>query len=191
MTARSENPGNSRKRAVSSRPGEWYELLQSFVILLVSVILVFTFLGRVTEVVGTSMVPTLQNGDRLWVSGLGYRPSQGDIVVLTRFDFMDEALVKRIIAVGGQTVYIDYSQGTVSVDGVVLDEPYLNEKMLEPGYRNNSTITVPEGDVFVMGDNRNHSMDSRSVELSVVDERCILGRAQLVLFPLSRFGPVK
>jgi signal peptidase I len=187
LSPRYDRPGTGS----SARSGELYELLQSFVLLLIFIILVFTFLGRVTEVVGISMVPTLRDGDRLWVSGMGYHPARGDVVVLTRFDFMDEALVKRVIAVGGQTVDIDYARGTVSVDGVVLDEPYINGRMLEPGYNNISSITVPEGSVFVMGDNRNESMDSRYVELSVVDERCILGHAVMVLFPLNRIGIVK
>lgn len=190
MSARETGTKSGRKRELPLSQSEAYDLLQSFVLLLVFIVLIFTFLGRVTEVVGISMVPTLRDGDRLWVSGVGYHPSQGDIVVFTRRDFMDDALVKRVIAVGGQTVEIDYAHGTVAVDGNLLEESYLCERMLEPEYKNSSFFTVPEGAVFVMGDNRNHSMDSRYVELSVVDERCILGRALLVVFPVTRFGLV-
>lgn len=180
--------GGSRQSAPSRMSWELYDLSQTLVCLLLLFILCFTFLGRTTQVVGTSMVPTLHNGDRLIIYSLGYRPKQGDIVVLTKKNFLDEAIVKRVIAVGGQTVRIDYSTGTVSVDGTTLNEPYINELMTEPGYENIQTLTIPEGSVFVMGDNRNHSMDSRYVQLSSVDDRYILGHAVFTLFPFSRLG---
>ena len=124
---------------------------------------------------------------------MGYEPEQGDIVVLnkTTADFLEgEAIVKRVIAVGGQTVDIDYDAGTVAVDGQVLDEPYIHEAMLCPTYENQTHIEVPEGSIFVMGDNRNHSSDSRDVTLGTVDERYVLGRAVCVLLPFQNFGMI-
>ena len=98
--------------------------------------------------------------------------------------------VKRIIAVEGQTVDIDYQTGTVYVDGEALDEPYLNEPMEEPWYEDLTSVTVPEGSVFVMGDNRNHSNDSRDVTLGTVDTRYLLGKAEFICFPFSDFGRI-
>ncbi|HIT56492.1 MAG TPA: signal peptidase I [Candidatus Galloscillospira stercoripullorum] len=165
--------------------------LQAFVAVLCALVLVFSFLGRVIVVDGSSMVPTLHHGDLLLLQGIGYTPEQGDIVVLTKeFQNVDTPIVKRIIATGGQTVHIDYSTSTVYVDGVALDEPYINELMRMPMGETITDVTVPEGSVFVMGDNRNNSSDSRVPELGTVDERYILGEVLLVLFPFQNFGIV-
>ena len=144
---------------------EAYEWLQILIVALVTIILVFTFVGRITPVVGESMLPTLHEGDVMLIRDIGYTdPQPGDIVVLTKeFDAARGPIVKRIIAVEGQTVDIDYQTGAVYVDGEALDEPYLNEPMEEPWYEDLTSVTVPEGSVFVMGDNRNHSNDSRSI----------------------------
>ena len=160
---------------------------------LVTIILVFTFVGRITPVVGESMLPTLHEGDVMLIRDIGYTdPQPGDIVVLTKeFDAARGPIVKRIIAVEGQTVDIDYDAGTVAVDGQVLDEPYIHEAMLCPTYENQTHIEVPEGSIFVMGDNRNASTDSRDSRLGMVDERYILGHVQSVVFPISDFGTVK
>ena len=166
-----------------------YFWLQALVMALVALILLFTFVGRIIGVDGSSMYPTLHDRDMLLLQSVGYTPRQGDVVVLTKaFRDVDGPIVKRVIAVGGQTVDIDYAAGTVSVDGEVLDEPYINEAMLPPSYANQTHIEVPEGSIFVMGDNRNHSSDSRDVALGVIDERYVLGRAVCVLLPFQRFG---
>ena len=173
-----------------------YFWLQALVMALVLLILTFTLVGRVIGVDGHSMEPTLHNKDMLILQSIGYEPKQGDVVVLTKaFGSVDGPIVKRIIAVGGQTVDIDYDAGTVTVDGQVLDEPYINhsEVMQEPNYpvEDITSITVPEGSIFVMGDNRNHSTDSRSVDLGVVDNRYVLGKALWVVLPFSSFGAVE
>lgn len=166
-----------------------YFWLQALVMALVALILLFTFVGRIIGVDGSSMYPTLHDRDMLLLQSVGYTPRQGDVVVLTKaFRDVDGPIVKRVIAVGGQTVDIDYAAGTVSVDGEVLDEPYINEAMLPPSYANQTHIEVPEGSIFVMGDNRNHSSDSRDVALGVIDERYVLGRAVCVLLPFQHFG---
>ena len=170
-----------------------YFWTQALVMALVALILVFTLVGRVIGVVGNSMVPTLHWNDLLLLQSIGYTPKQGDVVVLRKEAFMAEPIVKRVIATGGQHVQVDYSSGTVSVDGVVLDEPYINETMARPSDPDMaiSDVVVPEGSIFVMGDNRNHSSDSRHQRLGTVDERYVLGKVLCVIFPLSSFGPVE
>ena len=171
--------------------------LQALVVALVALTVVFTFFGRIVVVVGQSMEPTLSNGELLIIQSVEYEPRQGDIVVLNKYtsSVLDgDAIVKRCIATEGQTVEIDYVTGTVTVDGVVLDEPYIKEAMRDPGLVNSNmtitSVTVPEGSIFVLGDNRNNSTDSRHVQVGTIDERYVLGKAVLVLFPLDRIGPI-
>ena len=161
-----------------------YEWTQALVCSVLAVVLLFTFVVRLIGVDGHSMVPTLQDGDRLlvlnslWDDGYQY----GDIVVLRKDTFMEEPIVKRVIATEGQTVDIDFAAGDVYVDGELLEEDYINE----PTYVEEGTefpLTVPEGSIFVMGDNRNHSSDSRSSDLGTVDTRYVIGRAVFLLFP--------
>ncbi len=172
-----------------------YYWLQALVVVMVTLIVVFTFFGRIIGVVGHSMDPTLADGEILLLQSIGYTPEQGDIVVLNDYAasvLEGKAIVKRVIAVGGQTVKIDYDAGMVSVDGQVLDEPYILEPMRDPALLNShmsiTEVTVPEGHIFVMGDNRNNSTDSRHNEVGVIDQRFVLGRAIVVLFPLNRIG---
>ena len=168
-----------------------YFWLQALVMVLTVLILIFTFVGRIIVVDGISMEPTLYHGDLLLLQSVGYTPKQGDVVVLTKeFDAADGPIVKRVIATGGQHVVIDYDAGTVTVDGEVLDEPYINEFMVDPGMDSIHDVVVPEGSIFVMGDNRNHSSDSRNVTLGAVDERYVLGRALWVFFPFQDFGAI-
>ena len=170
-----------------------YFWTQALVMALVALILVFTLVGRVIGVVGNSMVPTLHWNDLLLLRSIGYTPEQGDVVVLRKESFMAEPIVKRVIATGGQHVSIDYATSTVTVDGVELEEPYINEWMGYP-IDTDMTITdvvVPEGSIFVMGDNRNHSSDSRSERLGTVDTRYVLGRVLCILLPFDHFGAVE
>ena len=167
-----------------------YFWLQAAVSALVCILLLFTFVGRGVGVVGSSMVPTLHEGDMMLVRSLGYTPKNGDVVVLTKRTFMEEPIVKRVIATGGQTVSIDYASNTVYVDGVALQEPYINEPMLDPSSSTMSIteVEVPEGYLFVMGDNRNASTDSRDVRVGLIDQREVLGQAVMILLPFSDFG---
>ena len=166
--------------------------LQALIAALVAITLIFTFVGRLTPVDGSSMEPTLWHGDMMLVQTLGYTPRQGDVVVLTKaFDAAEGPIVKRVIAVGGQTVEIDYDRRMVYVDGAPLDEPYLRTAMEPPTYPNQTWVHVPQGSVFVMGDNRNRSSDSRDVTLGPVDTRCIIGGARFVILPFRDFGAIR
>lgn len=181
---------------------EWLELLA---IVLVIIVTLFTFVVSIVGVDGSSMYPTLHNRDLMLVQRIAYTPQQGDVIVLRKDNtFANQALVKRVIATGGQTVYIDYDANTITVDGEVLEEPYLNYEFddlygsdymadrvdLDPQYVNQE-FTVPEGCVFVCGDNRNHSSDSRVAQLGMVDERYVIGRVLMVFFPFADFGLVR
>ncbi|MGI6012786.1 MAG: signal peptidase I [Oscillospiraceae bacterium] len=159
-----------------------YDWMQSIVMAMVVCIIVFTFFVRIVGVVGRSMVPTLQNGDKLIVSNVGYTPERGDIVIIRKDTFMEEPIVKRVIAVAGQEVSINFERGIVYVDGIAQEEPYINELTQEPEDFH-EPITVPENCVFVMGDNRNHSTDSRTESLGCVDVRYIIGKVHGILYP--------
>ena len=166
---------------------EWYEALISAALVLV---LIFSFFFRIIQVDGRSMVPTLANGDKLIVWGAGYQPRRGDVVIVDSYTTYGKPLVKRVIAAGGDTVDINYSTGTVEVNGEVLQEDYI----AEPTYLGYDVVfpyTVPEGQLFVMGDNRNESLDSRSTYIGCIDERDILGKVLVRFLPLSDFGVIK
>ena len=171
--------------------GDLYIWLQAFVLISVAVVLCFAYLGRVVTVSGSSMEPTLHNGDMLLLRSGAGGVEQGDIVVLTQESFISEPIVKRVIATEGQTVVIDYTQNSVTVDGQRLRESYVVEVMAQPDFSDRvETVTVPEGEIFVMGDNRNHSADSRHPRLGTVDLRCVLGEAKAVLFPLGHLKTI-
>ena len=173
------------EEAAESRPGrDLYEWMQALVCSVLVVVLLFTFVVRLIGVDGHSMVPTLQDGDRLLVlNSILYDDYQyGDIVVLRKESFLAEPIVKRVIATGGQTVDIDFETGSVYVDGELLKEDYINElTFLEEGTE--FPLTVPEGSIFVMGDNRNNSNDSRDYRLGTVDTRYVIGKAVFLAFP--------
>ncbi len=188
------------EKAVKGR--DLYEWVQALVCSVLAVVVLFTFVIRLIGVDGHSMVPTLQHGDRLLVlnSMLYDDYRQGDVVVLRKDTFMEEPIVKRVIATAGQTVDIDFVSGTVYVDGAALEEPYINERTyLEEGTE--FPLTVPDGAIFVMGDNRNHSDDSRNDRLGTVDTRYVIGKVVFLLFPgpdettekrdWGRIGPVR
>ncbi len=166
---------------------ELYQTLQSLVWIVLAVIFLFTFVMRITMVDGASMENTLHDRNIVAVRSIAYTPKQGDIVVLTKESFREgQSIIKRVIATEGQTVDIDYSTSTVYVDGEALTEPYIKEYMRVPVFGDVvNHLTVPEGCIFVMGDNRNNSSDSRDPDIGVVDTRCVIGQAVAVVFPFS------
>ena len=162
-----------------------YEWVQAVVCSVLAIVLMFTFVVRIIGVSGQSMRETLQNGDKLLVlnSCLCGDYRRGDIVIFQKPEFENgELIVKRVIATEGQTVDIDFAAGQVFVDGEALEEPYIRElTWLDEGLK--FPITVPDGCVFVMGDNRNDSKDSRYEGLGPLDTRHIVGRAVLLVLP--------
>ncbi len=170
---------------------EAYDWIQCLMVALIICVVLFIFFIRVIDVSGASMNPTLLNGDKMVVSDLFYNPKAGDIVVFKTDNYdPDKALVKRIIATEGQEINIDFENGIVYVDGEPIEENYISE-LTNTKLDFIGPQTVPEGCVFVMGDNRNASTDSRKKEIGMVDERMILGKVYCVVFPLHELGWVK
>ena len=173
---------------------ELYDWARALVTAAIAVVLVFTLLVRVLGVDGDSMLPTLHDGEKLLVARLFTMPEQGDIIVFTQKGFRtmedkwskEEPLVKRVIATEGQTVDIDVKKGVVMVDEKPLNEPYNMPTHIK------GTISLPymvePGCVFVMGDNRDNSFDSRFQEIGAVDIRYILGKVLFRVLPVNRIG---
>ena len=169
---------------------EALDWLYCLVFAIVIVILICAFFARPIVVYGSSMVPTLEERNLVLINMLSGQYERGDVVVVRKASFMPTPIIKRVIATEGQTVDIDFTEGVVYVDGVALDEPYINAPTHEPEDFT-EPVTVPEGCVFVMGDNRNRSTDSRSARVGCLETQLILGKVFLRLTPLNKFGGMK
>lgn len=159
--------------------------LRSLALTFIAVILVFTFVARTANVNGSSMTNTLHDKDFMVLWSLFYAPKQGDIIA-ANCKKLDEVLVKRIIAVGGQEVNIDFSTGSVYVDGELLDEPYIRNLTINDEGAFNYPIVVDEGCYFCMGDNRQGSKDSRHPDVGLISREDILGKAVIRLYPFNK-----
>ena len=180
QTPSAESPASDTRREI-------YEWLQCIVIALVACVLIFVFVARIIDVKGVSMMQTLQDGDKVIITRLAGDYEYGDIVVLRAEGLRSEPIIKRVIATEGQTVDIDFAAGIVYVDGVALQEDYVNE-LTYTREDFSEPVTVPEGCIFVMGDNRNNSTDSRSDMVGCVDKRSVLGKAVFRLLPFRSIG---
>lgn len=164
-----------------------YDILRSVFISASILILIITFVFTMVIVDGRSMQHTLESGDKIIVTKMGYQPKDGDVIVVGKSeDGYSKPIVKRVIATEGQTLKIDFENQQVIVDGKVLDEPYISSETIE-GTAEIPEV-IPEGYVFVMGDNRYISMDSRYKDIGLVNVDDIVGKAVFVLFPFDRFG---
>ena len=166
-----------------------YEWLHTFVVAITFVVLILTFIFRLVDVDGESMMDTLHDADRLVVTNFLYKPDNGDIVVISHGQNLYKPIIKRVIATEGQSLKIDFQKGEVSVNGAVIDEPYIKALTTRQGDGEIPSV-IPEGMVFVMGDNRNHSTDSRFSSVGLIPESNIIGKAQFCLWPFDRFGKI-
>lgn len=180
----------NEKKAPAVMTSAWiFEWAGTIITALVVVVLLLTFVVRQVTVKGSSMTNTLKNGDRLVVTNFMYNtPQSGDIIVISHGNDYNEPIIKRVIATGGQSLSINYDTGEVVVDGVILDEEYIKGKTQQ--IRNPLEIpsVIPEGYVFVMGDNREGSLDSRSTEIGLIPLENIIGKAEFRIYPLDTFG---
>lgn len=178
---------------------EWGHCVISAVVI---VVILLTFVFRLVNIDGSSMLPTLVNRDKVIITNFFYEPKVGDIVVIPAGKYHDEPIIKRIIALGGQEVYINYETHEVYVDGVLLEEDYINSPTIHSLGEKELSLTVPEGRAFILGDNRGDSKDSRyfgvvsengEVITDLGEAKCIevddiIGKAQFVIFPFNHFG---
>lgn len=168
-----------------------YDWVEVFTVSVAIVILMLSFVARLARVEGNSMNMTLSNNDILIITNLGDEPKQGDIVVVQQLgSYFKNPLVKRVIAKGGQTIIFDFDEWSVTVDGVKLDEPYVNKKLgaMKRLDLQSNVVYVPEGYVFVMGDNRNESSDSRSNLVGFVRENEMIGKVVFRLLPMKKIS---
>ncbi len=200
MNTTEQDDKNTSKPFGMGLLGSLFDYLEIFALAIFIVLLVFSFCFRLCRVDGSSMNNTLFDNEYLVASSLFYEPDNGDIVVLHVVnDNYEGHLVKRIIAGEGQNVKIDITEGKVYIDGIEIFEDYVfvDGGVYNNGYFNGEFITVssenhliyevdvPEGKLFIMGDNRNHSMDSRSSVIGLVDKDCVLGKAVLRISPFG------
>lgn len=167
-----------------------FDILDSAKGAVVIVFVVFAFVLRPVSVDGMSMYPTLNDKDWVAVSSANQKFDYGDIVVINQPWDQRVPIIKRVIAKGGDTVFIDFQKREVFVNGNMLEESYIAEKTAL-FYDVEFPITVEEGKVFVMGDNRNDSLDSRSTKIGMIDERYILGKAEFRFLPMFKFDIYK
>ncbi len=182
QTEQAEQAEADDTRAAAEKCYDW---ISSLVGALVVVAFVFAFLFRIATVSGESMTDTLQNGDRIVMVSLFYRLDRGDIVIINRHN--DEPLVKRVIALAGDTIEFDDETGKITLNGVVQEESYVRGGHTG-SFECETPYTVPEGCFFAMGDNRDGSKDSRMLGAFSVED--VAGVAVLRLFPLGSFGRI-
>ena len=167
-TVEKDKKGNKNMESI-------YDMASVIVSAILTVGIIFTFFFKISTVSGESMENTLYNGDQLVISAITQNIEYGDVVVTSQPNGYGKVLIKRVIAVGGQTVWFDEETNKVIVDGKALDEPYIKEDM-EFLLSMTKLFKVPEGKLFVMGDNRNNSADSRDTYIGMVDERYVVGK---------------
>ena len=165
-----------------------YDIVKTILFMFSIICIIFTFIFRDANVVGNSMVDTLHNNDKVILTNFMYMPKPGDIVVINAENQIEKDIIKRVIATEGQTLSIDYNTGKVLVDGVIIDEPYISSYTIKPNNEYDIPYVIPEGYIFVMGDNRNVSLDSRDSEIGLIPVSDVIGKAQFIFFPVNRIS---
>lgn len=166
-----------------------FEWGNTLIAALIIIVLLMTFVFRQVTVDGISMEDTLKDGDRLITTDIFYTPHNGDIVVISHAKKYATPIIKRVIATEGQTLSIDYENNEVIVDGVLLDETYIKGRTIRPNREPmEAPSVIPEGYVYVMGDNRENSLDSRSATIDLIPVEDIMGKAVLRLYPFDSIG---
>ena len=175
----------------SKGAGALYDWIKTILITFAIFAFIFLFVFRIVRVDGPSMNSTLENGDMVILTNIFYTPRDGDIVVVSHAAEHEKPIIKRVIATEGQTLKLDYENNRVIVNGVILDEDYINNGItfgsIYPDYE--IPETIPKGKVFVMGDNRRESKDSRDHRIGLINSEDIIGKAQVLMYPFGdRFG---
>ena len=166
-----------------------YDWIRCIIFAIAIVVIVLTFVFRLVDVEGTSMCDTLKTKDKVIVTNLLYTPRDNDIVVISHGAEYKKPIIKRVIATEGQTLELDYENEKIIVDGIEIDEPYVKESTFSGNYGNlTPPEVIPEGKIFVLGDNRRISLDSRSSEIGLIDVKDVIGKAQFIAFPFDHFG---
>ena len=168
----------------------FYEIFESVLIAFIAIIVLVVFVFRAVTVDGDSMEPNLHHTEKLITTNLFYKAEKGDIVVIDKNNVLGKPIVKRVIATAGDTIKYECSTGHVYVNGEKLNEDYILTDDSDNPYKNDIETTIKDGYVFVMGDNRNHSNDSRNSEIGQINEKNILGKAILRIYPFNSIGVI-
>ena len=164
-----------------------FEWIESGIQAIIIVVMLMSFVFRIVNVSGGSMLNTLHDNDKLIITYWGCTPHNGDIVVVKRGQKVSSPLIKRVIAVGGQKIRIDYEKGAIFIDGKQIEEPYIKERMwLKGDIDFSSEISIPKDYVFLAGDNRNNSIDSRFSDVGMIPKDYIIGKARCIIHPFNR-----
>lgn len=176
-----------QKNGIHKRVTEYiYSVFSTFIIAMLVIFIAFTFFFRLVKVDGASMNPTLNHGDRIIISNFLYNPDYGDIIALSKKGAREESMIKRIIALPGDTVMIDFESHIITVNDKVIFEDYeVTEPISKPGDIS-FPLVVPDDSVFVLGDNRNDSVDSRTSEVGFIKLSEINGKALIRVLPLGK-----
>ncbi len=181
---------NIKKRTADRLSGFLFEILSAVVYVLAVMTFFMTFFFRIISVSGVSMLDTIHDFDKVLIYRFNYVPRCGDVVVIKRGQYLNQLLIKRIIATEGQMLKIDYNNQAVFVDGVKIKEDYIKEPMI---LQNDDYIPekIPKGYCFVMGDNRNKSLDSRSGAVGLIENKNVAGKAVFIVFSIYKTGWIR